>query len=103
MVLYPGQRVMELQQLSDTRWACREAALKALQRNLNAVLKLLDDIIDSSPPNLARGDAQMYRNANQLPIHSLAGNHHINVQSHCSGIRFSPGRRIGPFHCLQGD
>ncbi|MEQ2179818.1 hypothetical protein GOODEAATRI_029057 [Goodea atripinnis] len=45
------------------RWACREAALKALQRNPNAVLKLLDDIIDSSPPNLARGDAQMYRNA----------------------------------------
>ncbi|MEQ2193412.1 hypothetical protein XENOCAPTIV_024130, partial [Xenoophorus captivus] len=61
--LYPGQCVMELQQLSDTRWACREAALKALQRNLNAVLNLLDDIIDSSPPNLARGDAQMYRNA----------------------------------------
>ncbi|KAK1879001.1 Zinc finger MYM-type protein 1 [Dissostichus eleginoides] len=51
--LYPGQRVLELQQLSDTRWACREAALKALQRNLNAVLKLLDDIIDIDPPDLA--------------------------------------------------
>lgn len=61
--LYPGQRVMELQQLSDTRWACREKALKALQRNLKAILKLLDDISDSDPPNLARGDAQMYRNA----------------------------------------
>ncbi|KAI4799988.1 hypothetical protein KUCAC02_016526 [Chaenocephalus aceratus] len=61
--LYPGQRVLELQQLSDTRWACREAALKALQRNLNAVSKLLDDIIDIDPPDLARGDAQMYRHA----------------------------------------
>ncbi|KAI4825927.1 hypothetical protein KUCAC02_021587 [Chaenocephalus aceratus] len=61
--LYPGQRVLELQQLWDTRWACREAALKALQRNLNAVLKLLDDIIDIDPPDLARGDAQMYRHA----------------------------------------
>ncbi|KAL4008385.1 hypothetical protein ACER0C_002237 [Sarotherodon galilaeus] len=54
---------MELQQLSDTRWACREKALKALQRNLKAILMLLDDISDSDPPNLAQGDAQMYRNA----------------------------------------
>ncbi|XP_019212484.1 zinc finger MYM-type protein 1 isoform X2 [Oreochromis niloticus] len=61
--LFPGQRVMELQQLSDTRWACREKALKALQRNLKAILMLLDDISDSDPPNLAQGDAQMYRNA----------------------------------------
>ena len=54
---------MELQQLSDTRWACRDKAQKDLQRNLKAILKLLDDIGDSDPPNLARGDAQMYRNA----------------------------------------
>ena len=61
--LFPGQRVLALQQLSDTRWACREKALKALQKNLKAVLMLLDDITESDPPNLARGDAQMYRNA----------------------------------------
>ena len=41
--LFPGQRVLALQQLSDTRWACREKSLKALQKNLKAVLMLLDD------------------------------------------------------------
>ena len=39
---------MELQQLSDTQWACRGKALKALQRNLKAILNLLDGI---STPN----------------------------------------------------
>ena len=57
--LYPGQRVMELQQLSDSLAGRKQF----LQRNLKAILKLLDDISDSDPPNLARGDAQMYKNA----------------------------------------
>lgn len=61
--VYPGQRVVELQKLSDTRWACRERALKALQKVLKAVLKLLTDISESDPPDLATGDAQMYLDA----------------------------------------
>ncbi|QQP49769.1 Uncharacterized protein FKW44_010540, partial [Caligus rogercresseyi] len=62
--LYPGERVLELQKLSDTRWACREAALKALKSNMNAIFKLLGDIIDKEdPPDLARGDAEMLRHA----------------------------------------
>ncbi|QQP40326.1 Hypothetical protein FKW44_014330, partial [Caligus rogercresseyi] len=39
--LYPGERVLELQKLSDTRWACRESALKALKSNMNAIFKFL--------------------------------------------------------------
>lgn len=58
--VYPGQRVLELQKLSDTRWACRERALKTLQKVLKAILKLLTDISESDPP---AGDARMYLDA----------------------------------------
>lgn len=61
--VYPGQRVLELQKLSDTRWACRERALKTLQKVLKAILKLLTDISESDPPDLAAGDARMYLDA----------------------------------------
>ena len=54
---------MELRRLSDTRWACREQALKALQRNLEAIMMLLNEICERNPPDLALGDAKMYKNA----------------------------------------
>lgn len=59
--LYPEQPVMELQQLSDTKWPCREKALEARQRNLKAILNLLDDISHSDIGDI--GDVQIYRNA----------------------------------------
>lgn len=61
--LYPGQRVVELQKLPDTRWACRERSLTALSKVLKALIKLLTDIIESDPPDTAAGDAKMYLKA----------------------------------------
>ncbi|ROL55054.1 NLR family CARD domain-containing protein 3 [Anabarilius grahami] len=61
--LYPGQRVVELQKLSDTQWACRERSPKALNKVLKALIKLLTDISESDPPDTAAGDAKMYLRA----------------------------------------
>eukprot|EP00064_Thunnus_orientalis_P012856 superscaffoldBa00002018_g12892 len=52
---------MEFKKQSDARWACRDRALKAFQSILKAVMKLLDDISESYPLNLAQGDVKMYR------------------------------------------
>jgi hypothetical protein len=57
--MYPGQRVCELKRLSDTRWACREDALRSLKKVLSAVVKLLQNMADSDPPDSAAGDARM--------------------------------------------
>ncbi len=51
-LLYAGEKTWELKQLSDTRWACRENALKALQKVFSAVMQLLKKISDSNPPEL---------------------------------------------------
>ncbi|KTG36542.1 hypothetical protein cypCar_00037181 [Cyprinus carpio] len=56
-------RVVELQKLPDTRWACRERSLTALSKVLKALIKLLTDIIESDPPDTAAGDAKMYLKA----------------------------------------
>jgi len=61
--LHPEGHIVELKRLSDTRWACREQALKALQRNLEAILMLLNEICERSPPDLVLGDANIYKNA----------------------------------------
>ncbi|XP_056468340.1 zinc finger MYM-type protein 1-like [Gadus chalcogrammus] len=61
--LHPKGRIVELKRLSDTRWACREQALKALQKNLEAIMMLLNEICERIPPDLALGDAKMYSNA----------------------------------------
>jgi len=58
--LHPGERVIQLQKLSDTRWACRERALKALNKVMDAVVKALTDITDQEPPDTSAGDAKMY-------------------------------------------
>ncbi|KAK0134978.1 Zinc finger MYM-type protein 1 [Merluccius polli] len=61
--LHPGERVIQLQKLSDTRWACREKALKALNKVMDAVVKVLTDLTVQKPPDTAAGDARMYLNA----------------------------------------
>lgn len=61
--LYLGQRAVELQKLSDTRWACRERCLTALSKVLKALIEMLTDIIESDSPDTAAGDAKMYLKA----------------------------------------
>ena len=57
--MYPDQRVCELKRLSDTRWACREDALRSLKKVLSAVVKLLRNMADSDPPDAVAVDARM--------------------------------------------
>lgn len=40
--VYPMQKARELQKLSDTRWACRYSACKAIRDTLQAIFLLLD-------------------------------------------------------------
>ena len=42
--IYPNEPVRELQRLSDTRWACRYAACKAVSSRLCAVMQLLTEL-----------------------------------------------------------
>ncbi|XP_032414769.1 zinc finger MYM-type protein 1-like isoform X2 [Xiphophorus hellerii] len=55
--MQPHQRPVELQKLSDTRWACRERALKSLKKVLPAVMKFLENMTQESPPDPSAGDA----------------------------------------------
>uniref|UniRef100_A0A669EY62 DUF4371 domain-containing protein n=1 Tax=Oreochromis niloticus TaxID=8128 RepID=A0A669EY62_ORENI len=57
--LYPEQRPLELQKLSDTRWACREAALKTMRKILPAVMQFLEEILQQDPPDSLAGDAMI--------------------------------------------
>ncbi len=61
--LQPGERVIKLQKLSDTRWACREKALKALLKVMSSVVKVLTDITEQEPPDTDTEDARMYLKA----------------------------------------
>lgn len=42
--LYPAKPIRELQRLSDTRWACRYAACRAVLDRLSAVVQLLSEL-----------------------------------------------------------
>ncbi|KAI4802054.1 hypothetical protein KUCAC02_019913, partial [Chaenocephalus aceratus] len=55
----PGQRPLELQKLSDTRWTCRENALKTIRKVLPAAMQYLEDLRKCEPPDLAAGDAKI--------------------------------------------
>ena len=44
--LYPDKAVHQLQKLSDTRWACRQAAVHAICYTFDAVLATLEEICD---------------------------------------------------------
>ena len=47
-VLHPGKPVRELQQLSDTRWACRFDAVDAICSTFDAILLSLQTIMDGN-------------------------------------------------------
>lgn len=49
------------------RWDGLAEREKALQSILTVILKLLDDISESDPPDPAQGDANKYRNAINFP------------------------------------
>lgn len=55
--MYPDQRPLELQKLSDTRWACRETALRTLRKVLPAVMQFLEEMTQQDPPDPSTGDA----------------------------------------------
>ncbi|KAJ8352460.1 hypothetical protein SKAU_G00239360 [Synaphobranchus kaupii] len=57
--LYPDQRPLELKKLSDTRWACRETALKTLRKVLPAVMQFLEEMTLQDPPDSSAGDAMI--------------------------------------------
>ena len=44
--MYSSAQVYELQRLSDTRWACRYTACKAVRDRLPALMQLLSDLAD---------------------------------------------------------
>ncbi len=46
--LYPDKQPLQLQKLSDTRWACRYRAVNAMCRTYNSLLAMLEEIGDSS-------------------------------------------------------
>lgn len=66
--LHPGEHVIQLQELSDTRWAW-EKAQKALNKGMDVVVKVLTDLTVQEPPDTATGDARMYFNATDFEFY----------------------------------
>ena len=54
--MHPDQHPLELQKLSDTRWTCRETALKTLRKVLPAIMQLLEEMTQQDPPDSSAGD-----------------------------------------------
>lgn len=100
--LYPGQRDMEFKELSYTRWAGKEKALKAVQWNLKAILNLLDDISNSCPLSLAQVTLRCTERQSISCLFSACKSL-PHSSSHCSGISFSAGKSLWSLHCLQGN
>ena len=61
--MYPDQRPLELQKLSDTRWACRVTALRTLRKVLPAVMQFLEEMTQQDPPDSSAGDAMILLNS----------------------------------------
>uniref|UniRef100_A0A8C6P238 Zinc finger MYM-type protein 1-like n=1 Tax=Nothobranchius furzeri TaxID=105023 RepID=A0A8C6P238_NOTFU len=57
--VYPDQRPLELQKLSDTSWSCRETALKTMRKVLPALMQFLGEITQQDPPDSSAGDAMI--------------------------------------------
>lgn len=51
--LHPGKQPLQLQALSDTRWACRYAAVNAVCRTYDSLLAMLIEMSDSSETSKA--------------------------------------------------
>lgn len=58
--MHPDQHPLELQKLLDTRWACRETALKTLRKVLPAVMQFLEEMTQQDPPDSSAGDAMIF-------------------------------------------
>lgn len=56
---HSDQRPLELKKLSDTRWACRESALKTLVKVLPSVMQFLEEMTQQDPPDSSTGDAMI--------------------------------------------
>lgn len=57
--MHPDQHPLELLKLLDTRWACRETALKTLRKVLPAVMQFLEEMTQQDPPDSSAGDAMI--------------------------------------------
>ncbi|XP_066962146.1 zinc finger MYM-type protein 1-like [Macrobrachium rosenbergii] len=52
-------RPLELQKLSDTRWACRESALRTMKKVIPALKQFLEEIVQKDPPDTSAGEASI--------------------------------------------
>ncbi|XP_068214328.1 uncharacterized protein [Palaemon carinicauda] len=57
--MYPEDRPLELKKLSDTRWACRESALRTMRKVIPALKQFLEEIVQKHPPDAPTGDASI--------------------------------------------
>ncbi|XP_066941006.1 zinc finger MYM-type protein 1-like [Macrobrachium rosenbergii] len=57
--MYPEDRPLELQKLSDTRWACRESALRTMKKVIPALKQFLEEIVQKDPPDTSAGEASI--------------------------------------------
>ncbi|XP_068205252.1 zinc finger MYM-type protein 1-like [Palaemon carinicauda] len=57
--LYPEDHPLELKKLSDTRWACRESALKTMRKVIPPLKQFLEEIVQEHPPDASAGDASI--------------------------------------------
>ena len=53
--MYPEDRPLELQKLSDTRWACRESTLRTMRKVDPALKQFLEEIVQKDPPDASAG------------------------------------------------
>ncbi len=63
--LHPGKQVRQMQCLSDTRWACRYAAVDTVCSTYDSILACLEDIVDGNDQSKA-----IKANGILLQIHS---------------------------------
>ncbi|XP_068208047.1 uncharacterized protein [Palaemon carinicauda] len=57
--MYPEERPLELKKLSDTRWACRESALRTMRKVIPALKQFLEEIVQKHPPGASAGDGSI--------------------------------------------
>ena len=57
--MYPEDHQLELQKLSDTRWACKESASRTTRKVIAALKQILEDIMQKDPPAASAGEASV--------------------------------------------
>ena len=97
--LLKGQRPLELQKFSDTRWTCRGNALKTIRKVLPAAMQYLEDLRKCEPPDLAAGDAKiLLRSINFKFLLSL--DYNTSFPGNINGFQHSPTERPRPGSCI---